>query len=125
MHRDSNRPRRVGELLKRQLAPVIAQELNDPDVGTITLTAVDTAPDLKSAKVYFTCPQDGDDQKRSRVIEVALNRAAGYIRHCLKERVELRGIPRLQFKYDDSIERGSRIEQLLSDAMSDSTRNKD
>ncbi|GMR19576.1 MAG: 30S ribosome-binding factor RbfA [Gammaproteobacteria bacterium] len=125
MHRDSNRPRRVGELLKRQLVPVIAQELNDPDVGAITLTGVDTAPDLKSAKVYFTCPQDGDDQKRSRVIEAALNRAAGYIRHCLKERVELRGIPRLQFKYDDSIERGSRIEQLLSDAMSDSPRNKD
>lgn len=113
MHRDTNRPRRVGALIKRELAQVIEHDLDDPRVGQVTVTAVDVAPDLKSAKVYVSCLQGAGEGGK---YVAALNRAAGFLRHCLRERVELRGIPGLRFVYDESAERGRRIEDLLARA---------
>lgn len=114
--RDTNRPRRVGALLKRELAEIISREVNDPNVGSVTITSVDVAPDLKKAKVYFTCWQD--DENHQKTTE-GLNHAAGFLRHCLRDRVELRNIPLLTFLYDESIERGSRISKLIDDSLKD------
>lgn len=117
VHRDSNRPRRVGALLKRELAEVITRNVNDPNVGSVTITSVDVAPDLKKARVYFTCWQN--EENHEQTLE-GLNRASGFLRHCLRERVDLRGIPLLTFVYDESIERGSRISKLIDDSLKDS-----
>ena len=115
--RDTNRPRRVGALLKRELGDVIAKNVNDPNVGSVTITAVDVAKGLKKAKVYFTCWQSEDNHEETLA---GLNRASGFLRHCLRERVELRAIPLLDFVYDESIERGSRISKLIDDSLKDS-----
>jgi len=119
-HRDTNRPRRVGALLKRELSDLIAREVNDPNVGKLTITAVDVASDLKNAKVYFTCWQDDDNHQKTLA---GLIRARGFLRHCLRDRVDLRAIPSLHFVYDESIERGNRISKLIDDSLKDGSEN--
>ncbi|MFV1992928.1 MAG: 30S ribosome-binding factor RbfA [Acidiferrobacterales bacterium] len=119
-HRDSNRPRRVGALLKRELSDLIAREVNDPNVGKVTITAVEVASDLKNAKVYFTCWQDDDNHQKTLA---GLIRARGFLRHCLRDRVDLRAIPSLHFVYDESIERGNRISKLIDDSLKDGAGN--
>ena len=118
--RDTNRPRRVGALLKRELSDLIARNVNDPNVGKLTITAVEVAPDLKNAKVYFTCWQADDNHEK---VLSGLTRAQGYLRHCLRDRVDMRAIPALHFIYDESIERGNRISKLIDDALKDRTEN--
>jgi ribosome-binding factor A len=71
--------------------------------------------DMSSAIVYFTL--QSDDKKEIRETEKALNKDAGFIRHLLTERVELRYIPKLQFIFDESIERGRRVSKLIDDVI--------
>ena len=113
MHKDTGRTRKIGELLQRELAVLIARELNDPRVAHVTLTAVDVAPDLSHAKVYVT-HLGGEEQAQKAI--AALNHAAGFLRHELRERVLLRVVPGLRFLYDESVERGDTIERLLARA---------
>ncbi|GMR18157.1 MAG: ribosome-binding factor A [Gammaproteobacteria bacterium] len=120
MHRDSNRPRRVGEVLKRELALIIRQELNHPRRTDVTLTAIDVSPDLRSAKLFFTCLKGEQEAKEMSQV---LNQASGFFRHCLRGRVELRGIPSLRFVYDESIERGRKISALIDKVRTDSPSN--
>ena len=107
---DGNRPRRVGEVLKRGLADVLRLEYDHPHAGQITLTAIDMSPDLRNARVFFTLLGKDLDIKQ---ITSDLNKASGYFRHCLRERVDLRGLPKLTFEFDTAVERGSRMEALF------------
>lgn len=116
MHKVTNRPQRVAELLKRELAMLIPESVRDPHVGRITLTYADVAPDLSHAKIYFTLM--GDTSKAKETVQ-ALNRAAGFLRHELRERVVLRSMPQLRFYYDESVERGARISSLIDRAMAE------
>lgn len=122
MHKDGNRPRRVAALLKRELAAAIRDELDAPGAAGITVTAVDVAPDLKSAKVYVSHLQG--HEVADDIISL-LRKSAGYLRHCLAERVQLRGVPALKFVFDESLERGDRIGRLLDAALKDSGGNQD
>ena len=78
---DSNRRRRVAELLKRELAILVQQELDDPRVHGVTITAVEVSADLSSAKIYFTTLAEGEEVERAAV---ALNKAAGFLRRALR-----------------------------------------
>jgi len=109
---DSNRPRRVGELLKRGLADVLRQDFTHPLSARITLTAVDMAADLRNAKVFYTIM--GDEVVDVEKLTAELNKASGYFRHCLRDRVDLRGLPKLIFEYDTAVERGAHMEALFS-----------
>jgi ribosome-binding factor A len=122
MHKDTGRTRKIGELLQRELAVLIAHELNDPRVAQVTLTAVDVAPDLSHAKVYVT-HLGGEEQAQKAIL--ALNHAAGFLRHELRERVLLRVVPGLRFLYDESVERGDTIERLLARARREQGEGKD
>lgn len=118
MPTDSKRPRRVAELLRRQLVPVIQYELANPLSAHVTITSVDVTHDLKLAKVYITCMDDGGQAQQASSTAVkdslsSLNHAEGFLRHALRERVQLRSIPHLRFVYDESIAHGQRLEQLL------------
>jgi ribosome-binding factor A len=113
MRKDTGRTRKIGELIQRELATIIPRELDDPRVAHVTLTAVDVAPDLSHAKVFVT-HLAGAEQARAMV--TALNHAAGFLRHRLRERVILRHVPELRFVYDESVERGDSIERLLAKA---------
>jgi ribosome-binding factor A len=116
MHKTTNRPQRIAELLKRELAMLIPQTVRDPHVGRVTLTYADVAPDMSHAKIYFTLLGDTSKVKET---QRALNHAAGFLRHELRGRVILRSIPQLRFVYDESIERGARLTSLIDRAIAE------
>jgi ribosome-binding factor A len=116
MQKVTNRPQRVAELLKRELATLIPGTVRDPHVGAVTLTHAEVARDLSAAKIYFTLLGDATKAKET---ERALNRAAGFLRHELRERVILRAIPNLRFHYDESVARGARLTSLIDRAIAE------
>ncbi|MBI3897922.1 MAG: 30S ribosome-binding factor RbfA [Gammaproteobacteria bacterium] len=114
--KESNRPRRVAELIKRELAMLIPRELDDVRTHQATLTHVDVSPDLKNARVYFTLLAGTAGEKP---VTDALNRAAAHLRHKLAGRLSLRIAPTIRFYFDESIERGDRLTQLINKAIKD------
>jgi ribosome-binding factor A len=109
------RMRRVNELLREVIASELAL-LKDPGLGFVTITGVDTAPDLRAARVYYSVL--GDDEQRAETA-AALERAAPRIRAITGGQVRLKYLPRLDFVYDESVDRGIRIEELLRDLEAD------
>jgi ribosome-binding factor A len=114
MHQETNRPRRVAHLLQREVANLIKREVNDPRVQHVTITGVEVSRDLSRAKVFFTCLDTDTDAKAA---EKALNHAKDYLRHHLKSRLDLRGVPHLRFVYDESVEHGAHISELIDRAI--------
>ncbi len=112
MPKEFSRARRVEEQIKRELASLISKEVDAPGLGLITFTAVDLASDLSLAKVYFTMLGSDLDEKKGENI---LNEASPHLRHCLAKIMTLRSVPRLNFYYDVSIERGNKMEALLDE----------
>ena len=113
MPTESNRPRRVAHLLQKELAVLIQQELADPRVKEITLTAVEISRDLSNARVFITAMQGADAAKEAIG---ALNNAASYLRKHLRGRLDLRSVPNLKFVYDESVERGANLSALIDRA---------
>ena len=108
----SRRIERINHLPRQEIADVLRREVKDAALSTalISITDVETSPDLRSAKVYFSVY--GDEQE----VEAAhthLRRAAGFLHHNLKERLDLRHTPHLEFILDHSLERGDRIMRLM------------
>lgn len=103
--------RRVNESLKAAIADEISR-LADPGLGMITITGVDTAPDLRSAKIYFSVL--GDDAQFAES-EKALARANAHVRSAIGKRVRLKYTPELRFEQDTALEQGMRIERLLTE----------
>ncbi|WP_018757889.1 30S ribosome-binding factor RbfA [Paenibacillus terrigena] len=103
---------RVGEQLKKELSQMIQSELKDPRIGFVTVTGVEVTNDLSQATVYLSVL--GDDEQKSNTLK-ALAKANGYLRSELGKRVRLRHTPVLIFKFDSSIEYGSRIEKILGE----------
>jgi ribosome-binding factor A len=110
------RPRKVADLIQRELSDLLRRQVRDPRVGMVTITSVDVSPDLSHAKVFFTLLQ----QEQKLPTEKALQRAAGYLRSQLAHRIKLYTTPELRFVYDESVERGDRLSRLI-----DSVRPKD
>lgn len=111
MSRGSERMRRINELLREVIASEVVR-LKDPGIGFVTITGVDTSPDLRASRVYYTVL--GEDEERKETLK-ALRRAAPRLRSALGEQVTLKYLPVLDFHYDEAIERGIRMEQLLRD----------
>jgi ribosome-binding factor A len=114
MPRDFPRTRRVGEQMQRELSALIRQEVKDPRVGMVTVSAVEVTRDLAHAKVFITVLGDAETRDASLA---ALNKAAGFLRHELGQRMLTRTVPQLRFVYDESIERGSRLSALIDRAV--------
>jgi len=119
MPREFPRARRVEEQLKRLLAEQIRRELKDPKVGLVTITAVEVSRDLSHATVYFT-PFAGIGDADAAL--AALKHAAGYLRHQIRNLMRLRIAPELEFRLDESVERGARLSALIHDAVEDDRR---
>jgi len=108
----SRRIERINHLLRQEIADLLTREIKDETLSSamISIIEVETSPDLRAAKVYFSVY--GDEE----VVEAAhtrLNRAAGFLHHNLKERLDLRQTPHLEFILDRSLARGARIMQLM------------
>lgn len=116
MPRDFPRSRRIAEQIQRELSDIIRLELKDPRVGMITLTDVEVTPDHAHARVYFTllgaAPRIGEAL-------AGLRHAAGFLRSELAQRLKVRVVPQLHFEYDESVERGARVSQLIDAALAE------
>jgi ribosome-binding factor A len=122
MQKVSNRPRRVAELIRRELAMLIPRELDDPQAHQITLTGVEVSRDMSSARIYFSLLSGAAEAKK---MTKSLNRAAGFLRHVLMGRVSLRTVPALRFYFDESVERGARIDSLIEQAITEDKSHKE
>ena len=114
MPRDYPRSRRIAEQVQRELSDIVRLELKDPRVGMITITDVEVTDDQSHARVFFTVL--GDEARVAGAAE-GLKHAAGFLRSELARRMKLRAVPQLQFKHDESVERGMRLSQLIDDAV--------
>ena len=103
---------RVAEQVRRDLADLIQNELKDPRVGMISLTAVELTPDYAHAKVFFTTL----DTEHLDEVERGLKRSAGFLRRELGRRIHIHTLPELHFVYDNSLERGASMSLLIDKA---------
>lgn len=106
----SLRSNRVAEQMKKELGDIITRKIKDPRVGFVTITAVEVTGDLSQATVYITSL--GNEEEQDATMK-ALEKATGFIRSEIGQRIRLRRTPELTFKFDASIEYGNKIEQLL------------
>lgn len=105
------RQERLENQFKREISNIIHDELKDPKVGFITIIRVELSADLKNLKVFYSIlGKDSDIKKGSK----ALERAKGFIRHCLAGRIKLRTVPELVFKLDRSAEYSIFIQEELN-----------
>ncbi len=109
MPHEFKRSDRVSQLLQRELAILIRQEVKDPRLpGLITISSTEMSKDLGHAKIYFTV-FNGDP----KIAETILNAAASYLRSLVAKTLTLRTAPQLHFIYDKSVEYGSRLSRLI------------
>jgi ribosome-binding factor A len=104
--------RRVNESIREILGNAIAAELKDPRIGFVTVTGVDTSPDLRSARVYVSVLGDQTERERSLA---GLQSSHGVLQGKIASAMRLKRTPTLTFEYDDSVERGDRISRLLDE----------
>ena len=108
----STRPSRVGDQLRAEISDLLARDVHDPGIGFLTVTQVTVSPDLQIARVYYTTL--GDERAR-RDTARALGRATPFLRRQLGSRLRLKRVPLLEFFFDESVERGDRIERILNE----------
>ena len=100
---------RISDALIEQISYIIANEVKNGNIKFVTITDVKVSSDLSYAKVYFTVLDE------SKIVETtkSLKEASGFIRHELRERVDIRQIPELTFVYDESIKHAQKIEDII------------
>ena len=113
----NTRMQKVNEELKREISHIISQELNNSNLkkGLISVTGVNTSPDLKFARVYVSMINVGDKKEALK----ALKKASGFIRTEIAKKVNLKYTPELVFEFDESIEYGDRIDNILKEITKD------
>ena len=106
----SERLRRVDEAVRQVLSDAVATDLKDPRVGFVTVTGVKTSPDLRQARVYVSVL--GDDEAREASLD-GLRSAHGFLQRRVASELRMKHTPTLDFFYDDSVERGMRLSELI------------
>ena len=108
----AERMRRVNEAVREVVSARIAEGLRDPRIGFVTVTSVDTSPDLRQARVYVSVL--GNPEERDATM-AGLESAHGVLQQSVARELHLKHTPTLQFVFDESIDRGMRISELLDD----------
>jgi ribosome-binding factor A len=106
------RMRRVNEVIREVLGAAISTELKDPRIGFVTVTDVDTSPDLRAARVYVSVL--GTEGEREQTLE-GLESAHGFLQSKIGDELRMKRTPTLTFHYDESVERGARLSRLLDE----------
>ncbi len=106
------RPESVGRLIREIVSELVQHRLKDPRLGFVTITGVDVTRDLKTARIFVSVM--GDPAARDDSL-AALVSATAFVRKELGGRIRLRHTPEIHFEYDDSLERGARIDKILDD----------
>ena len=113
---EAQRKRRIEAEIQRVLSEVIAREVKDPRVGNVTITAVNVAADMGTARVYFTPFASINPHEEVRI---GLTHAGGFLRGEVGRRLRLRHAPRLEFIFDDTADKASRLTGLIDRAVKD------
>ena len=108
------RLRKVEGELQRALAALVSRDVKDPRVGNVTITHVDVAPDMKTARVFFVPFAASHDAAEA---QAGLTRAAGFLRGEAGRRLGLRYAPRLEFVFDERIDEADRLTRLIDRAV--------
>jgi ribosome-binding factor A len=108
----ADRMRRVNEAVREVVSARIAEGLRDPRIGFVTVTSVDTSPDLRHARVYVSV-LGGDDERGATM--AGLESAHGVLQQAVATELRMKHTPTLEFVFDESIDRGMRISELLKD----------
>jgi ribosome-binding factor A len=108
----TERMRRVNQVIREVIGDAISTELDDPRIGFVTVTAVDTSPDLRSARVFVSVL--GDPEERDSTL-AALRSSHGLLQSRIASEMRIKYTPTLSFHYDDGPERGVRVAQLLDE----------
>lgn len=106
----TDRMRRVDEAVRQVLSDAVAQDLQDPRIGFVTMTSVKTSTDLRHCSVFVSVL--GDEQQRSQTL-AGLESARGALQRRLARELRLKHTPALRFAYDDTTDRAMRLEQIL------------
>ncbi|MFC1869012.1 30S ribosome-binding factor RbfA, partial [Thermodesulfobacteriota bacterium] len=106
------RSAKVGDLIFRGIAEILAQKVKDPRVKGVTLTGINLSNDLKHAMVYFSVMGNEDHVIRA---QYGLDSAKGYIKREIGARVKLRYVPDIIFEHDPSLEMGDKMEKLFQE----------
>lgn len=107
----TRRIERVNHLIRQEISQLLQRQVKDPRLDSfVTITEVSTSPDLRYAKVFVSCI--GSEEKKKETLSV-LTAASGFFRGELAKRLRLRHIPELDFQWDDSIQQGAHILELI------------
>ena len=114
MPKENGRAKKIGELVQKELAQLLQRELRDPRLGMITINEVTVSKDYSFSDIYFTVlPEESATEA-----EFILNEAGGFLRTRLASMLGLRITPKLRFHYDNSLENGARINDLINEDIS-------
>lgn len=111
---ENSRTLRVADQIQRELADLLQHETKDPRVKNITITAVEVTRDYSQAKVFYSILGNPEELF---LTQNGLENAKGFLRSQLSHRMQLRITPQLNFVYDESVERGTRLSKLIDDAV--------
>jgi ribosome-binding factor A len=108
----THRVERIQAQVREEVSQMLATEVRDPGVGLVTVTRTKVTGDLSLARIYWTIIGDANERKKT---QQALERAGGFVRHLLAERLSLRRVPEVKFIYDQSVAAQDRIEQIIQE----------
>ena len=106
------RPARLGEAIREEVSQMVSYELKDPRLGLVTVTRVEVSPDLGHARVHVGIL--GGEAERKKSLE-ALRSAAGFVRRELAQRLGIRQVPEVDFRFDKGLEATERVARLLDE----------
>jgi ribosome-binding factor A len=108
----TERMRRVNEVVREVIGDAISTELDDPRIGFVTVTSVDTSPDLRTARVFVSVLGDEDDRESTLA---GLRASHGVLQATIAREMRIKRTPTLTFHYDEGPERGVRLSRLLEE----------
>ena len=109
----SNRPEKIADLLKKEVSLILSHEVKDPRLQNMNITAVKVTDDISIAYVYYTIIGKSIKKKESKVENNVLIKLSGMLRSKISKSIEIRRVPKIIFKFDESIEYSANIEKLL------------
>jgi len=114
-----HRIERVNNLIRQEISELLQRQVKDPRLGSfVAVTEVSTSPDLRYAKVFVSCIGSGEEKRETLRVLAA---ASGFFRNELARRLRMRRIPEISFEWDNSIERGAHLLELIDKVSTDST----
>ena len=109
----SNRSDKVSDLLKKEISTIITNDVKDPRLKNINITAVKVSDDIGIATVFFTVIGKSINKSESNIDKRILDKLSGMIRSNLAKNIKIRRVPKINFRFDESIEYSENIERLL------------